>query len=58
MKDKSGGISTNELKTMFGGAKVQEDVWKQLVQEVDDDENGEIDYIEFKEMLIKLVHDE
>ena len=43
---------------MFGGAKVQEDVWKQLVQEVDDDENGEIDYIEFKEMLIKLVHDE
>ena len=40
---------------MFGGANVADGVWKDLVREVDDDENGEIEYEEFKDMLIKLI---
>lgn len=40
---------------MFGGAKVSDDVWGDLIQEVDDDENGEIEYQEFKDMLLKLI---
>ena len=40
---------------MFGGANVSDDVWKELIMEVDGDENGEIDYNEFKDMLLKLI---
>lgn len=40
---------------MFGGANVSDDVWKELIKEVDGDENGEIDYSEFKDMLLKLI---
>lgn len=54
-KDKSGAISQSELKAMFGGTTASDEVWKELIQEVDDDENGEIEYQEFKDMLIKLI---
>lgn len=40
---------------MFGGTNVEDGVWGELIQEVDDDENGEIEYAEFKDMLIKLI---
>jgi Ca2+-binding EF-hand superfamily protein len=40
---------------MFGGVNVNDEVWNDLIKEVDDDENGEIEYKEFKDMLLKLV---
>lgn len=40
---------------MFGGIDVTDNVWKELINDVDDDENGEIEYKEFKEMLDKLI---
>lgn len=39
---------------MFGGANAKDEVWKELIQEVDDDKNGEIDLEEFIDMLVNL----
>lgn len=54
-KDNSESISKAELKMMFGGnQKVDEGVWADLIKEVDINGDGEIDMIEFKEMLQKF----
>lgn len=54
-KDKSGTISKTELKVMFGGNnKVDDNVWTDLIKEVDINGDGEIEFSEFKEMLMKL----
>jgi calcium-dependent protein kinase len=54
-KDGSGKISIPELKENFGGDKVPDSVWKEIIREVDDNEDGEISYQEFKEMMLKLL---
>lgn len=45
-KDGSGEISAAELKEFFMShdCDVNEDVWTELIQEVDEDGNGEISY--------------
>lgn len=54
-KDKSGSISKQELKAMFGGNnKVDENVWTEQIKDVDINGDGEMDFGEFKEMLLKL----
>lgn len=43
LKDKSGSISINELKRLFAGNKnVTEEVWKQMLGEIDDNGDGEV----------------
>ena len=37
---------------------VEDDVWNQLIKEVDTDGNGEISFDEFKTMMTKLVNNE
>jgi len=55
-KDKSGQISKTELKSMLGGGdNITEEVWQQLIKEVDGNGDGEIGFNEFREMLVKLV---
>jgi Ca2+-binding EF-hand superfamily protein len=55
-KDKSGQISKSELKSMLGGGdNITEEVWQQLIKEVDGNGDGEIGFNEFREMLVKLV---
>ena len=52
--DGSGGISSEELKLMVGGdGNIGDQVWKELIKEVDTDEDGTIDLNEFKNMLLK-----
>lgn len=54
-KDKSGTITKSELKVMFGGgSKVDDEVWNDLIKEVDINGDGEISFSEFKDMLLKL----
>lgn len=54
-KDNSGKISVLEFKQVFQGNNiVQEEVWRALVQEIDLNEDGEIEYEEFKKMLHQL----
>ena len=52
-QDESGTISANELKMMLGGSFSEETITK-IIQEVDKDGSGDIDFIEFKEMLTKI----
>lgn len=59
-KDGSGSISAVELKNVLGIGKKfgNEDIWAEIVKEVDQDGNGEIDYNEFKIMMEKLLNEE
>jgi calcium-dependent protein kinase len=42
-KDKSGSISISELKRLFAGnKKVTEEVWKEMLGEIDDNGDGEV----------------
>lgn len=55
-KDESGSISAEEIKAVLcGGKKIDEDVWNQVVNEVDADGNGEIDFEEFSIMMRKIL---
>ena len=53
---KNGSITVDEIRTVLGGLGHQKDdeVWINIINEVDADGNGEIDLKEFKEMMNKL----
>jgi len=56
-KDGSGFLEISELKEIFNpsGQKVIDDkVWDSLVKEVDENSDGKISLIEFKDMMMKL----
>ena len=58
-KDDSGSISIDEIKDVLGvGKSISDAVCDQVVREVDQDGNGEVDYEEFKTMMVKLLKDE
>ena len=47
-KDDGGSISLDEIKDVLGvGQQITEEVWKQLVLEVDENGDGEISFEEF-----------
>lgn len=55
-KDKSGKISLNELKSMLQGNTVVDDgVWEDLIKQADQNGDGEIEYEEFKDLLLKMI---
>ena len=55
-KDGSGSISTDEIKSVLGvGKKISEEVWAEVVREVDANGDGEVDFSEFKTMMEKLL---
>lgn len=52
--DGSGTISAEELKKILGGDVVAaEGVWAELIRTVDQNGDGEIDFKEFKEMMLR-----
>jgi len=55
-KDKSGKISSDELKTALGVCNQENiDVWERIMNEIDLDGDGEISRDEFKTMMYNLV---
>jgi len=55
-KDKSGQISPDELKGVFGKeSNITDEAWKEIVGEIDGDGDGEISFEEFKKMMMKLM---
>ena len=51
-----GSITRKEIINFFGqGKNINEGVWEEIIEEVDKDKNGEIDFEEFKEMMEKMV---
>ena len=39
-KDKSGTLDMEEIKCMFGGIEIAENVWKDILKEVDENSDG------------------
>jgi calcium-dependent protein kinase len=51
-RDGSGAISSEEVKEILcQGQKIDEKVWREVIDEVDIDGNGEIDFSEFSIMM-------
>ena len=50
-KDNSGKLSVKEIRNVFGGSEEQ---WKQVINEVDLNNDGEVDFGEFKIMMINM----
>jgi calcium-dependent protein kinase len=58
-RDGGGTISALEVKEMLcQGQNIDDEVWEKIIQEVDNDGNGEIDFDEFTEMMTKLLVDD
>ena len=55
--DGSGTICLNELKQIFEkDARLADDnEWKTLMQEADTNGDGEIDLVEFKDLMLKII---
>ena len=54
--DGSGKISAIELKELFGASgKASDPMWEELIKEVDQNGDGEIDILEFKSMMMRLI---
>ena len=47
-KDNSGKLSVKEIKNVFGGTEEQ---WKKVINEIDLNNDGEVDFAEFKIMM-------
>ena len=55
-RDKNGRISLDEFKTMFGSKDMVEDsVWVEFVKQGDENDDGEIEFYEFRNLLLKMV---
>ncbi|KAF8821295.1 calcium-dependent protein kinase CDPK3 [Cardiosporidium cionae] len=52
--DNSGKISSAELATLFGVTDIKSDTWNDILNGVDQNKDGEIDFDEFQQMLMKL----
>ena len=50
-KDNSGKLSVKEIRNVFGGTEEQ---WKQVIGEVDLNNDGEVDFEEFKIMMVNM----
>ena len=55
-KDNSGSISVDEIRGVLGvGQHISDEVWKQVVLEVDENGDGEVSFEEFKIMMQQLL---
>ena len=57
-KDGGGTISVDEIKEVLGmGRDISDDVWNQIVNEVDENGDGEVSFEEFSQMMRQLLID-
>ena len=57
-QDGNGTISADEVKTILGlGKQFSEDVWTEVIKEVDQNSDGEISFEEFNSMMKKFITD-
>ena len=50
-KDNSGRLSVDEIREVFGGDKQS---WKKVIEDVDLNKDGEVDFKEFKAMMMNI----
>lgn len=56
--DRGGSITTDEIKKILGNgnkSEIDDNEWERILDEVDADGNGEIDFEEFKHMMYKVL---
>lgn len=60
LQDGNGTIDASELKEILGGQlqDMDEDVWDDIIREVDTNGDGVISLEEFTEMMLKYVNDQ
>jgi Ca2+-binding EF-hand superfamily protein len=57
-KDENGTISTDEVKMILGfGKRFSENIWKEIIREVDQNSDGKVSYEEFSSMMNKFLSD-
>ena len=58
--DNDGCIKAHEIKAALSNEddEIDDEVWKKILDEVDQDGNGEIDLMEFQIMMRNLIMDE
>ena len=55
-KDGGGTVSSQEIKEVLGiGSEISEEVWDKVMNEVDENGDGDIDFDEFKQMMLGLL---
>ena len=57
-RDKSGGISQNELKYILGEDNVnaKDNLWQKMIQQIDLNQDGQISYEEFHKMMMDVIN--
>ena len=50
-KDNSGKLSVHEIISIFGG---DEESWKKVIEQIDLNQDGEVDFNEFKTMMVTV----
>jgi len=51
-------ISADEIKMILGfGQRFSEDVWKEIIREVDQNSDGKVSYEEFSDMMNEFFSD-
>ena len=57
-RDKSGGISQNELKYILGEHNVnaKEHLWQKMIEQIDLNQDGQISYEEFHKMMMDVIN--
>lgn len=54
--DDDGHITTDEIKKILsGGKQFDEDVWEKVIEDVDANDDGLIDFEEFRDMMMKFI---
>ena len=56
-RDKSGGISQNELKFILGEYNInaKEHLWNKIIEQIDLNRDGQISYEEFHKMMMEVI---
>ena len=55
-KDGSGSISASELKRLLAGGNICEDnIWSEIIKNVDSNGDGEIDFREFERIILSKI---
>ena len=57
-RDKSGGISQNELKYILGEYNInaKDNLWQKMIQQIDLNQDGQISYEEFHKMMMEVIN--
>ena len=54
--DKNGYINKNELKEVFDSkSSKDDDLWEEVIREVDNNRDGSIDFEEFSDVMTRLL---